>query len=63
MFGKFRFLVKYGNNSNVLFDFSTSWKSQPYSRGSYTSIAVGASQEDIENIALPLYSNPQQSKV
>lgn len=45
------------------FNFSTSWKSQPYSRGSYTSIAVGASQEDIENIALPLYSNPQQSKV
>lgn len=47
----------------LLFNFSTSWKSQPYSRGSYTSIAVGASQEDIENIALPLYSNPQQSKV
>lgn len=41
----------------------TSWKSQPYSRGSYTSIAVGASQEDIENIAQPLYSNPHQSKV
>lgn len=41
----------------------TSWKKQPYSRGSYTSIAVGASQEDIENIAQPLYSNPHQSKV
>jgi spermine oxidase len=41
----------------------TSWKSQPYSRGSYTSIAVGASQEDIENISQPLYSNPHQSKV
>ena len=41
----------------------TSWHSQPYSRGSYTSIAVGASQEDIENIAQPLYSNPHQSKV
>lgn len=41
----------------------TSWNSQPYSRGSYTSIAVGASQEDIENIAQPLYSNPHQSKV
>lgn len=40
----------------------TSWKSQPYSRGSYTSIAVGASQEDIENISQPLYSNPHQSK-
>lgn len=41
----------------------TSWHSQPYSKGSYTSIAVGASQEDIENIAQPLYSNPHQSKV
>lgn len=41
----------------------THWKSQPYSCGSYTSIAVGASQEDIENIAQPLYSNPHQSKV
>lgn len=41
----------------------TSWKNQPYSRGSYTSIAVGASQEDIENISQPLYSNPNQSKV
>jgi monoamine oxidase len=41
----------------------TSWKNQPYSRGSYTSIAVGASQEDIENISQPLYSNPHQSKV
>jgi spermine oxidase len=41
----------------------THWKNQPYSCGSYTSIAVGASQEDIENIAQPLYSNPHQSKV
>jgi len=41
----------------------TSWKSQPYSRGSYTSIGVGASQEDIENIAQPLYSHPHQKKV
>lgn len=42
---------------------STSWKKQPYSRGSYTAMAVGASQEDIEYIAQPLYSNPHQSKV
>lgn len=41
---------------------TTSWKSQPYTRGSYTSIGVGASQEDIENLAQPLYSNPHQSK-
>lgn len=41
---------------------TTSWKSQPFTRGSYTSIGVGASQEDIENLAQPLYSNPHQSK-
>lgn len=47
---------------NGIFLSRTSWKHQPYSRGSYTSIAVGASQEDIENISQPLYSNPNQSK-
>ncbi|KAL7034696.1 hypothetical protein ACKWTF_008063 [Chironomus riparius] len=40
----------------------TTWFSQPYTKGSYTSIGIGASQEDIENIAQPLYSNPHQSK-
>ncbi|XP_053693318.1 peroxisomal N(1)-acetyl-spermine/spermidine oxidase [Sabethes cyaneus] len=40
----------------------TSWQKQPYSRGSYTAIAVGASQDDIENIAQPLYSSPHQAK-
>ncbi|XP_050085685.1 spermine oxidase [Anopheles aquasalis] len=40
----------------------TSWKRQPFSRGSYTAIAVGASQDDIDNIAQPLYSSPHQSK-
>ncbi|XP_055603802.1 peroxisomal N(1)-acetyl-spermine/spermidine oxidase-like [Uranotaenia lowii] len=40
----------------------TSWHAQPYSRGSYTAIAVGASQDDIDNIAQPLYSSPHQSK-
>uniref|UniRef100_A0AAG5D024 Amine oxidase domain-containing protein n=1 Tax=Anopheles atroparvus TaxID=41427 RepID=A0AAG5D024_ANOAO len=40
----------------------TSWKKQPFSRGSYTAIAVGASQDDIDNIAQPLYSSPHQSK-
>ena len=43
--------------------FRTTWFSQPYTKGSYTSIGIGASQEDIENIAQPLYSNPHQSKV
>lgn len=41
----------------------TSWRNQPYCRGSYTAMAIGSSQEDIENIAQPLYSNPHQSKV
>ncbi|XP_058822988.1 peroxisomal N(1)-acetyl-spermine/spermidine oxidase [Topomyia yanbarensis] len=40
----------------------TSWNKQPYSRGSYTAIAVGASQDDIENIAQPLYTSPHQAK-
>lgn len=43
--------------------FSTSWKNQKFSQGSYTSIPVGATQEDIENIAQPLYSSPQHFKV
>ncbi|XP_063699003.1 spermine oxidase [Culicoides brevitarsis] len=40
----------------------TTWKKQPYSKGSYTSIGVGASQDDIESIAQPLYSSPHQLK-
>ncbi|KAK3919508.1 Peroxisomal N(1)-acetyl-spermine/spermidine oxidase [Frankliniella fusca] len=40
----------------------TTWGSQPYTRGSYTAIAVGASQDDIDNVAQPLYSNDQQVK-
>ncbi|KAJ1525872.1 hypothetical protein ONE63_009064 [Megalurothrips usitatus] len=40
----------------------TTWGSQPYFRGSYTAIAVGASQDDIDNVAQPLYSNDQQAK-
>ncbi|GFG38328.1 hypothetical protein Cfor_01739 [Coptotermes formosanus] len=41
----------------------TSWHKQPYTRGAYTAMAVGASQLDIEQIAQPLYANPQQKKV
>lgn len=41
---------------------STNWHQQPYCRGSYTAMAIGASQEDIENVALALYSSPHQSK-
>lgn len=51
---KFQFIC----NSN----FSTSWHRQQYCRGSYTAIAVGGAQEDIENVAQPLYSSPHQSK-
>ena len=47
----------------LLFTWSTSWHSQPYTRGTYTAMAVGASQIDIERIAQPLYANPQQKKV
>lgn len=34
--------------------FRTSWNSQPYTRGSYTAMAVGASQADIRSLAEPL---------
>jgi len=46
-----------------IFAGSTSWHTQPYTRGAYTAMAVGASQLDIEHIAQPLYSNSQQKKV
>ncbi|KAI9581178.1 peroxisomal N(1)-acetyl-spermine/spermidine oxidase [Glossina fuscipes] len=40
----------------------TSWKSQMFTKGSYTSIPVGALQEDIENLAQPLYASSQALK-
>lgn len=40
----------------------TSWHSQPFTRGSYTSMAIGASQVDIESIARPLIE-PNETKV
>ncbi|XP_034488429.1 peroxisomal N(1)-acetyl-spermine/spermidine oxidase [Drosophila innubila] len=40
----------------------TSWKTQTYTGGAYTSIPVGATQEDIENLAQPLYATPQAMK-
>ncbi|CAK1585442.1 unnamed protein product [Parnassius mnemosyne] len=40
----------------------TSWKKQPYTRGSYTAIAVGASQSDIESLAQPLFRNVHDKK-
>lgn len=41
----------------------TSWYSQPYTRGSYTSMAIGASQIDIENLAEPLCKSNDASKI
>ncbi|KAJ8955100.1 hypothetical protein NQ314_006983 [Rhamnusium bicolor] len=41
----------------------TSWYSQQYTRGSYTAIAVGSSQLDIEYLAQPLYLDENESKV
>ncbi|KAK9884537.1 hypothetical protein WA026_007378 [Henosepilachna vigintioctopunctata] len=40
----------------------TSWASQQYTQGSYTAIAVGASQVDIECLALPLYNDEAETK-
>ncbi|XP_043473443.1 peroxisomal N(1)-acetyl-spermine/spermidine oxidase [Leptopilina heterotoma] len=40
----------------------TSWHSQPFTRGSYTSMAIGASQIDIESLARPLIE-PNETKV
>ncbi|VEN34333.1 unnamed protein product [Callosobruchus maculatus] len=40
----------------------TSWHSQPFTRGSYTAIAVGASQLDIEYLAQPIYKDEKESK-
>ncbi|EEZ98988.1 peroxisomal N(1)-acetyl-spermine/spermidine oxidase [Tribolium castaneum] len=40
----------------------TSWHSQPYTRGSYTAIAVGASQIDIECLAQPLFLDEEETK-
>ncbi|XP_053605051.1 peroxisomal N(1)-acetyl-spermine/spermidine oxidase [Plodia interpunctella] len=40
----------------------TSWHKQPFTRGSYTAIAVGASQSDIESLAQPLFRNVHDKK-
>ncbi|XP_015585387.1 spermine oxidase [Cephus cinctus] len=41
----------------------TSWHSQQFTRGSYTAMAVGASQIDIETIAEPLVKQDDSSQV
>ncbi|XP_038214172.1 peroxisomal N(1)-acetyl-spermine/spermidine oxidase [Zerene cesonia] len=40
----------------------TSWKKQPYTRGAYTAIGVGASQSDVESLAQPLFRNVRDKK-
>ncbi|XP_060526733.1 spermine oxidase [Cylas formicarius] len=40
----------------------TSWHNQEFTRGSYTAIAVGASQVDIECLAQPLYLDEHETK-
>ncbi|PZC84137.1 peroxisomal N(1)-acetyl-spermine/spermidine oxidase [Helicoverpa armigera] len=40
----------------------TSWRKQPFTRGSYTAIGVGASQSDIESLAQPLFRNVHDKK-
>ncbi|KAJ8985332.1 hypothetical protein NQ317_008363 [Molorchus minor] len=40
----------------------TSWHSQQYTRGSYTAIAVGSSQLDIEYLAQPIYLDEGERK-
>ncbi|XP_049872473.1 peroxisomal N(1)-acetyl-spermine/spermidine oxidase [Pectinophora gossypiella] len=40
----------------------SSWKKQHYTKGSYTAIAVGASQSDIESLAQPLFRNVHDKK-
>ncbi|CAK9814821.1 Peroxisomal N(1)-acetyl-spermine/spermidine oxidase [Anthophora plagiata] len=41
----------------------TSWHSQPYTRGSYTAMAVGASQLDIHSLAEPIIQEDDPSKI
>ena len=45
------------------FIYSTSWWSQPLTRGSYTAVAIGSSQVDITNVAQSLYAHPSHHKV
>jgi len=40
----------------------TTWQAQPYTRGSYTAMAVGASQLDIRSLAEPLVQEKTEDK-
>ena len=41
----------------------TAWHSQPYSRGSYSSLGIGGQQTDIEKVAEPLFQRPMNRTV
>ncbi|KAK0083404.1 hypothetical protein PV325_008829 [Microctonus aethiopoides] len=41
----------------------TSWHSQPYTRGSYTAMAIGASQLDIEALAEPIVNSNDKKSI
>lgn len=41
----------------------TAWHSQPFSRGSYTSIGVGGQQSHVEKMAEPLFQKPMNRTV
>ena len=41
----------------------TAWYSQPYSRGSYSSIGIGGQQTDVEKVAEPLFQRPMNRTV
>ncbi|RZF34166.1 hypothetical protein LSTR_LSTR003576 [Laodelphax striatellus] len=58
-------LRKFLNDPFVVFQidvFRTKWFGEPNTRGSYTAMAVGASQADIERIARPLYAHNRSSR-
>lgn len=41
----------------------TTWGSDPFTRGSYTNIHVGASGKDVEQLGQPVFSDPGSDKV
>ena len=49
--------------SSLLFDFSTTWHQEPYTRGSYSALGVGGNQSHIEKLTEPLYQRPHNRTV
>jgi len=40
----------------------TRWRTEPFTRGSYASIGVTGTQQDVENLGKPIYANPHDCK-